>query len=182
MLGPPETHTPECVWRRSPGSKSMVPRNPDGRFLCSTGRFTRCRTGQKTSKTSHKMPRMPRTRCTSPPKHPVSTSSAGQPSTFTKWGEQIENQRKRSDPGHDPGRGGGIQRHAGRAACAGADGGGAAGGAGGGDAGACDGRHGINGTVFGLAGAAGAHHPGSGARKIPGGRPGKSKVIKKYLF
>lgn len=128
------------------------------------------------------MPRTRQTKYTSTPQHPASTSSAGRPSTFTKWGEQIEDQRKRSDPGHDAGRRGGIQRHVGRAACAGADGGGAAGGAGGGDAGACDGRHGVNGTVFDLAGAAGAHHPGSGARKIPGVRPGKSKVIKNICF
>lgn len=51
--------------------------------------------------------------------------------------------------------------------------------AGGGDAGACDGRHGVNGTVFGLAGADGAHHAFSGARKIPGGRPGRPERIRR---
>lgn len=35
---------------------------------------------------------------------------------------------------------------------------------------------------FGLAGADGSHRLGSGARKIPGGRSGKSKVIKNICF
>lgn len=56
-------------------------------FLCSMGRFTQCRTGHKTPKTSHKMQNTKQTKYTSTPQHPTSTSSAGQPSTFTKWGE-----------------------------------------------------------------------------------------------
>ena len=37
-------------------------------------------------------------------------------------------------------------------------------------------------AFFGLAGADGLHRLGSGARKISGGRSGKSKVIKNICF